>query len=129
MKAFIWTIRLWLAARYEALFLKPSLDVYKIKWTQEDEDNFRAYLVSSNGEKLQMVLLAHVQNTDHQAVAISTPRACGYAAGQRAMLANFIALSGHVPPQVDESVAEEPQRIPRYRNTFSEPSNEKLEHS
>lgn len=125
MKRLLWAIRLRLAEIHDDLYLRPSLDVFKVKWTAQDEDSLRGFLTSETGEKLQAVCLAHVQNTDHQAVAISTPRACGYATGMRSMLASFIALSGHVPPQADDSKTEELQGLPRLRNPFPEPGDEK----
>ena len=129
MRFVIWWIRLELALLYAKRFLRPSLDVYKVKWTGADEEALRGFLTSPVGEKFQSVLMAHIQNTDHQAVGVSTPRACGYATGQRSMLATIIALSGHVPPQVDDSETEQLQRMPRYRHPIAEPGNEKPEHS
>lgn len=127
MRRLTWFIRLWLAMRFAEFYIQPSLAVYKVKWTADDEEGLRNYLQSASGEKLQMVLLAHIQQTDQQAVDVATPRACGYATGLRSMLAKLISLSGHVPPQVDESESQDLQGIPRLRNPFPEPGNKKPE--
>lgn len=129
MRHLLFTIRVWLATLHFERVLKPSLAVYKVRWTPADEQALRDFLQTIHGEKLQSVLLAYVQNTDREAVNISSIRACGYATGQRTLLATLIALSGNIPPQVDEPEAEEPQAIPRYRNPLPESGNEKPAHS
>ena len=129
MKKLIWLFHMWVAEIHADVFVRPSLTVYKVQLTDDDQKVIRLFLNSQAGAKLQDACLAHIQNTDHQAVGISTARACGYAAGQRSMLATLIALSGHVPPQEDDSEEQQLQGMPLHRYPLPETSNEKLEHS
>ncbi len=121
MKKLLWMLRIVLAECFADWFIRPSLDVYKIKWEEAQERDLRNFLTSDTGEKLQAVLLAVIQQTDADAVKTSTERACGYATGQRTLLAVISHLSGHVPPPRDETLNGELQGLPTQRNPYPEP--------